>query len=163
MSHTINPGQWLPEGLFYTNAKRELWAVRRDKVTWEDLVQAWNGARVGRSRAWKRGWGRAYQQHSRLLARLKNVIVQMLGRPLLPGENVHHRNGDKSDNRPENLEFWTVRQTPGQRVLDLLAWARGMVALYEPLEHNPYFQAGRGKKSVRTDERQLGLFEGLSA
>jgi len=32
------------------------------------------------------------------------VAEQTIGRPLAPGEIVHHRNHDRADNRPENLE-----------------------------------------------------------
>lgn len=49
------------------------------------------------------------------------VMEQMLSRALLPREDVHHRNGVRTDNRPENLELW-VYQPRGQRVEDLVAF-----------------------------------------
>lgn len=56
-----------------------------------------------------------------------------LGRALLRDEHVHHINGVRDDNRPENLELWSTSQPYGQRVEDKVAWAREILSRYGDL------------------------------
>lgn len=58
------------------------------------------------------------------------VMSQLLGRPLESHENVHHKNGIRGDNRPENLELWEVSQAPGQRVCDKIEEALRVLEKY---------------------------------
>lgn len=48
----------------------------------------------------------------------RHVMEQVLGRKLLPGENPHHKDGNRQNNSPENLELWRTKQPKGVRASD---------------------------------------------
>lgn len=59
-------------------------------------------------------------------------MEKMIGRSLVKGENVHHKNAVRDDNRPENLELWKTKQPYGSRIEDKVADALEVLRLYLP-------------------------------
>jgi hypothetical protein len=71
---------------------------------------------------------RRLRRNGKSVAEHRVVMEETLGRSLREGEEVHHKNGIKDDNRPENLELWASWK--GQRLDDLLDF----IAKYYPDE-----------------------------
>ncbi|MEU5669915.1 HNH endonuclease [Micromonospora sp. NPDC047762] len=83
-------------------------------------------------------------QHKGWVNQHRHVMEQELGRYLVRHENVHHKNGDRADNRPENLELWITAQPSGQRVEDRVAHARWLLSLYGSEREQQKYGDGAG-------------------
>lgn len=64
---------------------------------------------------------------------LEHVLImsEHLGRPIKPGETIHHKNGIRDDNNLDNLELWTKNHPYGTRVADLYKWATDFIDSYQ--------------------------------
>lgn len=71
----------------------------------------------------ERGW----------VAEHRYVMQGLLGRALREDEEVHHKNGNRKDNRPQNLELWCRSQPAGARIEDLFAWASEITLMVQEL------------------------------
>lgn len=94
---------------------------------------AWKGGRVVTKKGYvlvtRKGHPRADKKSGYVFEHIV-TMEENLGRYLYPGENVHHKNGVRDDNRIENLELWVTMQPTGQRAKDLVKWAKEILAKY---------------------------------
>jgi hypothetical protein len=59
-------------------------------------------------------------------------MARHLQRPLREDEVVHHINGNRTDNRLENLELWSTAHPKGQRVEDKVRFAVELLRKHAP-------------------------------
>lgn len=79
---------------------------------------------------------RSHPRANKYTGRVREHILIMenkIGRKLLAGEEVHHKNNIRSDNRPSNLELWVRSHPSGARAKDLIIWAKKILKTYQNL------------------------------
>lgn len=103
------------------------------KRLWGKLNPGWKGGRTLHKSGYVVIVGRkiAGKVVGRTLEHI-SVMEEKLGRKLKRGETVHHKNGIRRDNRRRNLELWASNHPSGQRVSDLVTWAKRLLKKYKP-------------------------------
>lgn len=96
---------------------------------------------LGKKRVRPDGYIGVYVGHSKWLLEHRLVMEQLLGRKLDRREQVHHKDHDRQNNSPENLELTTI----GQHMRDHhsgLRWSRNFDAciVCETVERRHAFQ-----------------------
>lgn len=76
------------------------------------------------------GYRRIRTDSGKWILEHRHVMEKHLGRKLFKGENVHHKNGKRLDNRRRNLELWIKAQPNGIRVKDAVKWAKEILRRY---------------------------------
>ncbi len=114
------------------NSKRKLKGIDVDLPPLTGERGKGNVSPKGYRRIYSKGHPNSLQKGSSRGMMFEHVFImsEHLKRPLMPGENVHHKNGIRHDNRIENLELWSKSQPYGSLVDDKIQWCKEFLSLY---------------------------------
>lgn len=73
-------------------------------------------------------------QRSNQMLEHRYVMQKHLGRPLLPKETIHHRDGNRHNNTLNNLELKSGKHGAGINIIDGISASLGWIERYEPLD-----------------------------
>lgn len=95
---------------------------------------AWKGGRSVNADGYVHVWVEDYPGDIKPRVELEHryVMAKVMGRPLKRRETVHHKNGNRQDNRESNLELRRSDHGPGQSVEDKVAYAVEILQEYRP-------------------------------
>lgn len=125
------------------NTEREVfgWALRSGSPTSCGLRARGPKPRGEDSPLWKggrhttkKGYVMLHITDARPKAKYEHIEIMegILGRSLIKGETVHHKNGIRNDNSPSNLELRVSNHPPGQSINDVVEWATELLRRYAP-------------------------------
>jgi hypothetical protein len=107
--HAITISRWLHSSNVHIRNKSE--------AALGELNSGWKNGRT----VTKTGYVRV-RHHNTYILEHRLIMETRLGRALVPGEMVHHINGNPSDNRMENLKLVTAKTHGEEHVLKV--WSR---------------------------------------